>query len=96
MLISVKVTGRISSGSQTGTPKKVALPIWASNRKNFTAASPSNPQMTDATGRFGFILQTNRKYYMTAQAEGYEDYTSPVFTEQWHVLREDIEMEPAL
>jgi hypothetical protein len=61
-----------------------------------TNKTASNPQVTDATGRFGFILQTNRKYYMTAKAEGYEEYTSPVFTEQWHVLREDIEMEPKL
>jgi len=59
-----------------------------------TNKTHTNPQMTDATGRFGFILQSNRKYYMTAKAEGYEDYQSEIFTEQWHVLREDIEMVP--
>ena len=54
----------------------------------------SNPQMTDATGRFGFNLRADRKYYMVASAPGYEDYQSDVFTEQWHVIREDITMVP--
>jgi len=54
----------------------------------------SNPQVTDATGRFGFNLRTDRKYYMVASSEGYEDYQSPVFTEQWHIIREDIKMVP--
>jgi len=61
-----------------------------------TNKTANNPQITDATGRFGFILQTNRKYYLTATAEGYEDYQSGIFTEQWHVIREDIKMEPKL
>jgi len=56
----------------------------------------SNPQMTDATGRFGFNLRTNRKYYMVAAAPGYENYQTDVFTEQWHVIREDIKMTPKL
>ena len=55
----------------------------------------SNPQMTDATGRFGFNLRADRKYYMVASAPGYEDYQSNVFTEQFHVIREDIKMVPA-
>lgn len=61
------------------------------------ASNPTanNPQMTDATGRFGFNLRTDRKYYMVASAPGYEDYQSEVFTEQWHVIREDIKMVPA-
>lgn len=54
----------------------------------------SNPQTTDATGRYGFKLETNRKYFMTATADGYEDYKSQVFTEKWHVLREDIALNP--
>jgi len=54
----------------------------------------SNPQVTDATGRFGFNLRADRKYYMVASAPGYEDYQSPVFTEQFHVIREDIKLTP--
>ena len=54
----------------------------------------SNPQMTDATGRFGFNLRSDRKYYMVASAHGYEDYQSDVFTEQFHVIREDIKLIP--
>ena len=57
-------------------------------------ANARNPQVTDATGRYGFKLETNRKYYITASAEDYQDYKSPVFTEKWHVLREDIALLP--
>lgn len=60
------------------------------------AANPtvSNPQTTDATGRFGFKLKTNGKYYITATCPSYEDYKSPIFTEKWHVLREDVALTP--
>ncbi len=60
------------------------------------AANPNaaNPQITDATGRYGFKLQTGRNYYISATAPGYEEYKSPVFTEKWHVLREDIKLNP--
>lgn len=60
------------------------------------ASNPTakNPQLTDATGRYGVKLQTDRKYYITAKADGYEDYKSEVFTEKWHVLREDISLTP--
>lgn len=78
-IVGAKVTVHFEDGSIVALDK-------ATNK------TASNPQITDATGRFGFILQTNRKYYLTARAEGYEDYQSDVFTEQWHVLREDIKM----
>ena len=60
------------------------------------AANPTatNPQITDAMGRYGVKLLTNRKYYMTAKAEGYKPYKSEIFTEKWHVLREDIKLVP--
>jgi hypothetical protein len=54
----------------------------------------SNPQYTDATGRYGAKLRTNKKYYITAEAEGYEPYRSETFTEKWHVLREDVALTP--
>ena len=62
------------------------------------ASNPTagNPQTTDATGRYGFKLETNRKYFMTASADGYENYKSPIFTEKWHVLREDIALNPKI
>lgn len=50
----------------------------------------TNPQYSDATGRYGAKLQTGRKYYIEVIAEGYEKYRSEIFTEKWHVLREDI------
>lgn len=53
-----------------------------------------NPQTTDATGCYGFKLETNKKYYITATAPGYQDFKSGVFTEKWHVLREDIPLTP--
>jgi hypothetical protein len=60
------------------------------------ASNPTatNPQYTDATGRYGAKLQTNRKYYITAKAEGYKPYKSEIFTEKWHVLREDVALTP--
>jgi hypothetical protein len=78
-IVNAKITVHFEDGSIVALDK-------ATNK------TASNPQVTDATGRFGFILQTNRKYYLTAQAEGYEEYKSPIFTEQWHVLREDISL----
>lgn len=58
------------------------------------ASNPTagNPQITDATGRYGCKLEINKKYYIVAKAEGYKEYKSPIFTEKWHVLREDIPM----
>lgn len=60
------------------------------------AANPhsKNPQVTDASGRYGCKLEGNRRYYIAASAPGYNDYKSEVFTEKWHVLREDISLEP--
>jgi len=82
-IVNAKITVHFEDGSIVSLDK-------ATNK------TANNPQVTDATGRFGFILQTNRKYYLTAKAEGYEDYQSDIFTEQWHVLREDIAMAPKL
>jgi hypothetical protein len=80
-IVGVKITIHFENGS------KVAL----DKASNPTA---SNPQITDATGRYGFKLETNRKYYITAAAPGYKEYKSEVFTEKWHVLREDINLIP--
>ena len=80
-IVGVKVTVHNEDGSIVALDK-------ASN------PTTSNPQITDATGRYGVKLRTGGKYYITATAEGYEDYQSPVFTEKWHVLREDIALTP--
>lgn len=80
-IVGAKVTVHFEDGSIVPLDK-------ASN------PTASNPQTTDATGRYGVKLQINRKYYLTAKADGYEDYKSGVFTEKWHVLREDISMTP--
>ena len=60
------------------------------------ASNPTahNPQITDATGRYGFKLEINKKYYITAIVPGYKDFKSGIFTEKWHVLREDIALTP--
>ncbi len=61
------------------------------------ASNPTatNPQRTDATGRYGVKLQVGRKYYMTCTAKGYKTYKSKIFTEKWHALREDVTLTPA-
>lgn len=91
--------GKVSD-SKTGTPivgARVTVhyedgSIVALDKASNSTAS--NPQSTDVTGRYGFKLETNRKYYLTASASGYKDYKSTVFTEKWHVLREDIALTP--
>jgi hypothetical protein len=80
-IVGAKVTVHFEDGSIVPLDK-------ASN------PTASNPQVTDATGRYGVKLQANRKYYITATAEGYKEYKSSVFTEKWHVLREDISLTP--
>ena len=51
----------------------------------------SNPQMTDATGRYSCKLAIG-KYYLTVKAPGYEEYRSALFSEQGHIVREDVGM----
>lgn len=61
------------------------------------AANPnaSNPQTTDATGRYNAKLAVGNKYYLTVKARGYEEYRSPLFSERWHVVREDVGLTPS-
>jgi len=54
----------------------------------------SNPQKTDATGRYNAKLAVGRKYYLTVKAPGYEEYKSPLFSERWHIVREDVGLTP--
>lgn len=53
----------------------------------------SNPQTTDATGRYSCKLAAG-KYYLTVKASGYREYRSPMFSEQGHIVREDVGMTP--
>ncbi len=80
-IVGAKVTVHFEDGSIVPLDK-------ASN------PTATNPQITDATGRYGVKLQTNRKYYITAKAPGYKLYKSEIFTEKWHVLREDLSLTP--
>ena len=81
-IVAAKITVHFEDGSIVPLDK-------ASN------PTATNPQITDATGRYGVKLMTNRKYYLTAKAKGYKPYKSEIFTEKWHVLREDIKLVPA-
>ncbi len=60
------------------------------------AANPnvSNPQTTDATGRYNAKLAIGKRYYLTVKAPGYQEYRSPVFSERWHIVREDVGLTP--
>jgi len=90
-IVEDSVTGQAVIGAKITVYTEDGSIVALDKASNPTA---NNPQMTDATGRFGFNLQANRKYYMVASAPGYEDYQSDVFTEQFHVIREDIKMAP--
>ena len=58
------------------------------------ASNPSvnNPQTTDATGRYNAKLAIGKKYYLTVKAPGYDEYKSELFSERWHIVREDVGM----
>lgn len=56
-------------------------------------ANVTNPQSTDATGRYSCKLASG-KYYLTVKAPGYEDYKSGIFSEAGHIVREDVGMTP--
>ena len=60
------------------------------------SANPNvtNPQTTDATGRYNCKLAIGKKYYMTVTAPGYAPYTSGLFSERWTIVREDVAMLP--
>lgn len=60
------------------------------------AANPnvSNPQTTDATGRYNAKLAIGKKYYLTVKTPGYAAYQSPLFSERWHIVREDVGLTP--
>lgn len=52
----------------------------------------SNPQTTDATGRYNCKLAIGKKYYLTVKAPGYAEYKSDLFSERWHIVKEDVGM----
>jgi hypothetical protein len=89
--VTNKMTGMPVAGAKITVHFEDGSLVTLDRASNPTA---SNPQYTDATGRYGAKLRTNKKYYITAEAEGYKPYKSEVFTEKWHVLREDVALEP--
>jgi len=62
------------------------------------AANPNvnNPQVTDATGRYNCKLAIGKKYYLQVVVPGYAPYQSQVFSERWHIVREDVGLTPSL
>lgn len=51
----------------------------------------SNPETTDASGQFAFLVPPNR-YYLLIQKDGYRDVVTPVFTVANNVVNPDVEM----
>lgn len=80
-IVGVKITVHFEDGSIAALDK-------ASN------PTASNPQTSDATGRYKFKLDKNRKYYITATAPGYQVYTSNTFTGKSGGFRENLELIP--
>jgi len=62
------------------------------------AANPNvnNPQVTDATGRYNCKLAIGKKYYLQVVVPGYAPYQSQVFSERWHIVREDVGLTRAM
>jgi hypothetical protein len=80
------IAGAVVSVHDAHTGAVIALDL-ASN------PTASNPQTTDASGRYDCKLEIGRQYYITVKATGFADYQSAVFSERWHVVREDIPLE---
>jgi len=88
-----KITGKAIAGATVTVHNEdgsVALLDKASN------PNVSNPQTTDATGRYNCKLAIGKRYYLSVKAPGYQEYKSPLFSERWHIVREDVGMTPAI
>ena len=59
----------------------------------YSGTPQDNPQITDALGRYNFYAAKGR-YYITATAQGYGDYTGDIFTEDGDAVLVNVNMEP--
>ena len=86
-----KTTGRAIAGATVTVHNADGSIVLLDKASN---PNVSNPQTTDATGRYNAKLAIGQKYYLTVKAPGYEEYRSSLFSERWHIVREDVGLTP--
>ncbi len=80
--------------SVTGERIKDALvTLFKANSIIYTASPQSNPQTTDAEGRFYFEVESG-KYYLESKHKDYKDYKGEVFSVSGTAISQNIMMDP--
>lgn len=51
-----------------------------------------NPQASDVNGTYGYMVFPNTDYYIIAEKDGYETYTSPTISVEKEIVKFDIKM----
>ncbi|RMD04192.1 cell wall-binding repeat-containing protein [Clostridium autoethanogenum] len=102
-IITDSVTGKIIDGANLTlyyantdrnkangkTPDTVvSLPII----DDFKPNKNENPQVSDASGAYGFMVFPNTDYYITVDKEGYDKYTSPTISVGQEIVKFDVKM----
>ncbi len=104
--ITDKTTGKIITGANVklyyaNTARNIAagktpdtlvpLPLIDGFKPN----DNKNPQISDASGAYGFMVFPNSDYYIVATKAGYEDFKSPTISVEKEIVKYDIQMTPA-
>ncbi|WP_195264403.1 immunoglobulin-like domain-containing protein [Clostridium sp. 1001275B_160808_H3] len=61
---------------------------------DFPPANNLNPQISDANGKYAWMVFPYTDYYIVATADGYEKYVSDNISVEEEIVRHDIQMEP--
>jgi uncharacterized repeat protein (TIGR02543 family) len=60
----------------------------------FEPNNNNDPQISDATGAYGWMVFPNADYYIVATKDGYEKYTSPTISVEQEIVKWDFQMTP--
>lgn len=58
----------------------------------FPPADNANPQSSDASGKYAFMVFPNKDYYITATKDGYDDFTSGIIHVGTEIVKYDFQM----
>ena len=88
-LYYANTVGNITNGKTPDTV--VQLPVIDGFKPN----NNGNPQVSDASGAYSFMVFPNTDYYVVATKGGYEKYTSPTISVEQEIVKLDIKMTQA-
>ncbi|CEJ07855.1 Cell wall-binding protein, partial [Acididesulfobacillus acetoxydans] len=84
-------TGRNKAAGKTADTV-VALPGIAGFKPN----NNQDPQTSDSSGAYGFMVFPTTDYYIIATKDGYAQYTSPTISVEQEIVHWDFKMSPTL